>query len=184
MIDQRRAAIPLGTLFGALLTAFTLPPQALPSETLGVGSGLGDDHIPERPWQEQAAPLPGYPLMRNLIAVALPPRDTLKIYLDSQGLSRGEDGVARYVLVVVSPGGARNVLYEGIRCATGEYKTYAVGSADNTWRPLEEAVWRKIPYFESNAFRYHLHRHTLCDAHSSPRSPREILRALHAGLQE
>lgn len=168
-----------------LAAAVTLSaPQTLASETLGVGSGLGSDSLPEPPWREQAVLLPAYPPADGLIAVPLPPRDTLKLYLDPRSLSRGEDGVVRYVLVVESPGGARNVLYEGIRCATGEYKTYAVGGAGNTWRLLKDSSWQKIPYFEVNAFRYHLRRYTLCDAYSSARSPREIVRLLYTGLQE
>ena len=63
-----------------------------------------------------------------------------------------EDGVVRYVLVATGSSGARNVIYEGIRCATGEFKTYARYSSDGRWNdywvPLDVVVEFKRGVYE------------------------------------
>ena len=54
------------------------------------------------------------------------------------------DGVVRYVMVATSAGGARNVMYEGLRCSTGEFKTYARYSADGRWSAVSQPEWRSL----------------------------------------
>ena len=54
------------------------------------------------------------------------------------------DGVVRYVLVATSSSGARNVMYEAIRCSTGEFKTYARYSPDGRWSKVAEPQWRSM----------------------------------------
>lgn len=129
-------------------------------------------------WKESAISLPPYPKDENLLAVPLLATDTLKIYIDRASISRGPDRVARFSLVVESPSGARSVFYDGLRCETQEYKTYAIGSPEHAFMPVKNAVWRKIPQPEMNAFRYHLYRDYVCDAHASARTPEDIARLL------
>lgn len=54
------------------------------------------------------------------------------------------DGLVRYVVVAESKSGARNVLYEALRCATGEYKTYARYSSDGKWSLVSEPKWKSM----------------------------------------
>lgn len=54
------------------------------------------------------------------------------------------DSVVRYVMVATSPSGVRNVMYEGLRCATGEVKTYARYLPDGRWSPAADAPWRSV----------------------------------------
>lgn len=54
------------------------------------------------------------------------------------------DGIVRYVMVASSASGARNVMYEGIRCATGEFKTYARYSAEGGWKSAAQPEWRSL----------------------------------------
>lgn len=54
------------------------------------------------------------------------------------------DGLVRYVVVAESKSGARNVLYEALRCATGEYKTYARYSSDGKWSLVTEPQWKSM----------------------------------------
>ncbi len=167
----------------AAVLALSFPLDA--SQTLGAGRGRENAAgFDETSWREEPAGLPAWPEPDDLVLVPLPPRDTLRLYLDARSLARGADGVVRYSLIVESPGGARNVLFEGIRCDTREYKTYAIGGADGRWRLLEKPSWHKIPYFEVDAFRHHLYRYVLCDTHSSPRPPHEVVRTLESGLPE
>ena len=54
------------------------------------------------------------------------------------------DGVVRYVVVASSASGARNVMYEGIRCATGEFITYARYTAEGSWSLVSNPQWRSM----------------------------------------
>jgi hypothetical protein len=54
------------------------------------------------------------------------------------------DGVVRYVMVATSASGAANVMYEGIRCATGEFKTYGRYSPEGRWDMVDNAEWRTM----------------------------------------
>jgi hypothetical protein len=129
-------------------------------------------------WKESEVTLPPYPKDQDLLAVPLLATDTLKIYIDRASLSRGPDRVARFSLVVESPSGARSVFYDGLRCETREYKTYAIGSPEQTFAPVKHAAWRPIPRLAANAFRYQLYQHYICDAHASAQTPEDIVRRL------
>lgn len=54
------------------------------------------------------------------------------------------DGVVRYVLVATSASGVKNILYEGLRCDTGEFKTYARYGTDGQWKPVADPQWRSM----------------------------------------
>lgn len=81
-----------------------------------------------------------------------------------------EDGVVRYVLVATGSSGARNVIYEGIRCATGEFKTYARYSSDGRWNMVANAEWRSL--FDNMPSKHALYfaRAGACDSGSAPPS--------------
>lgn len=129
-------------------------------------------------WKEIEITLPPYPKEQNLLVVPLMATDTLKIYIDRTSFSRGADRVARFSLVVESPSGARSVFYEGLRCETREYKTYAYGSPEGVFMPVKAATWKRVPQPAINAFRYHLYRNYICDTHASARTPEDIVRLL------
>jgi hypothetical protein len=129
-------------------------------------------------WKESEISLPPYPRDENLLAVPLLATDTLKLYIDRASLSRGADRVARFSLVVESPSGARSIFYDGLRCETREYKTYAVGGPEQAFTPVKNPVWRQIPRPAANAFRYQLYQHYICDAHASARTPEDLVRRL------
>jgi hypothetical protein len=129
-------------------------------------------------WKESGITLPAWPRDENLLPVSLLATDTLKIFMDRASVSLGPDRVARFSLVVQSPSGARSVFYDGLRCETREYKTYAIGTAERTFAPVKDAAWRPIPRPAINAFRDQLYRHYVCDAHTSARAPEELVRVL------
>ena len=129
-------------------------------------------------WKESKTTIPSYPNDADLISVPSNDTDTLKIYLDRKSISRAPDRVARFTLVVQSRSGARSVFYDGLRCETRQYKTYAVGTTDRAFAPVTNPQWRDIPRPEINAFRYRLYSRFICDENSSARAPDEILRLL------
>jgi hypothetical protein len=136
----------------------------------------------EKKWTESGIALPAYPQDQDLLNIPLPDRDTLRLYIDERSISRLADRVIRFTLILESASGARNVFYEGIRCETQEYKTYAFGTSDGAFQPVPQPAWRDFPVYETNAFRKYLSRHVVCDDHNSARLPKEIVKLIKHGM--
>lgn len=98
----------------------------------------------DKPWQEIAVQLPPAPQPENLAPFYVSATATQSFAIDTKSLTVGEDGVIRYTLVATSDSGAKNVSYEGIRCATYERKLYAFGRTDGTWSRSRKDQWEKI----------------------------------------
>lgn len=129
-------------------------------------------------WKEVDTRLPAYPRDADLVSVALGPTDTLKLYIDTNSVSLADDRVLRFTLIVESSSGARNVFFDGMRCETRQFKTYAVGSSDGKFVPVKNAQWQDIPRPSRNEFRFHLFQHFVCNDMSSALAPREFLNRL------
>lgn len=76
-----------------------------------------------------------------------------RFFVDASTLSVSADGVVRYVLVVVSPQGVRNVTFEGMRCETRERRIYASGRSDGSWSKARKNEWSRIE--DAAANRHH-----------------------------
>lgn len=98
----------------------------------------------DKPWEEVAVQLPAAPKAENLLPFYVSATATQSFAIDAKSLSVGPDGVVRYTLVATSDAGARNISYEGIRCATYEKKLYAFGQADGTWSRSRRDKWERI----------------------------------------
>ncbi|MCB1281967.1 MAG: CNP1-like family protein [Salinibacterium sp.] len=83
--------------------------------------------------------------------------------LDSASISVGGDGITRYTLLIRSASGVDNVSYEGIRCATQEWKMYATGRPDGSWSRVPNPRWHRITQTGLNAIRYTLFNEYACD---------------------
>jgi len=131
------------------------------------------------PWQEQAVSLPAYPADIDLLSFPVDmPAISQTFTLDAKSLSVGVDRVVRYTVAITSTSGARNVLYEGIRCEAREFRTYAYGEASQRFRPALGDKWNNISAQGWGGFRVVLLRDYLCDAHLSPYHLNEIKRRL------
>lgn len=95
-------------------------------------------------WQEDPVTLPGPVQRSQLIPFDMSTRTELQFSVDASSISVGSDRVLRYVLVARSNSGAENILYEGLRCETGEARNYA------RWN-LSEQRW--VPYSGSTPWR-------------------------------
>ncbi len=115
----------LGLVTGSLL-AFSVPAQ----------QALDPD------WKELEAPPPPAYQVERLLPLDMPKYVSMRIGIDSQTVTIGADGVVRYVVLAINPGGSVNAMYEGIRCATGEVKTYARHSGTGNWSIVKEPAWR------------------------------------------
>jgi hypothetical protein len=95
-------------------------------------------------WREIELQLPAPPTADNLIPFYVSANARQNFALDEKAFSIGKDGVIRFTLVSTSPSGARNISYEGIRCATFEKKSYAFGREDGSWSRSRRDQWEPI----------------------------------------
>ena len=102
--------------------------------------GLVDD--PD--WKETEVPAPPAFSKDHLVAIDMPHYVTLKFGVDPSTLAITADGIVRYVMVAINASGSVNAMYEGIRCATGEVKTYARAGGSGTWSVIKEPEWRAL----------------------------------------
>jgi hypothetical protein len=87
----------------------------------------------ERQEEDTPPPPPAFPRRATLIDFEVRGQRDFRSAVDGATLSVDANGIVRYVIVSRSPSGVENVTYEALRCATGEYRVYALGRADGTW---------------------------------------------------
>jgi len=176
-IGSRRFAISLPLL--ALAFAIVAHPVLAKKDVYGEEpSEFSFDEKSTEKWKESAVVLPPFPDDRNLLPVAMGSTDTLKIYIDGISISRAQDRVVRFALIVESPSGARSVFYDGYRCETRQYKTYAIGTPQHAWTTIADPQWRTVPRSEVNSFRDNIYRRYVCDDNKSARAPEDLRRLL------
>ncbi|NIC40270.1 CNP1-like family protein [Aquabacterium sp. A08] len=140
-------------------------------------------------WQEaEVAEAPTFDSAR-LLGFQVSTGSELRYGIDPNTLSIGPDAVVRYVMVASSPSGAVNALYEGLRCATAEVKTYArwapaSGEQPGQWRLASGAEWRKLYANHASRPALVLARSGLCDG-PTPNAPvARMLRDLRQGRSD
>lgn len=140
-----------------------------------------DEDYDSQSWQEIEPALPAAPRPESLHFFFVSPTNPNRHLLDLASISIGVDGVVRYVLVVETPGGARNVSFEGIRCATRERRIYALGRRDGSWSKSRNADWEGIR--DISAYRQHaeLFREYFCPGGLMVATPQQAADALRRG---
>ena len=88
--------------------------------------------------------MPAAPREAALRAIDIGTPSPNDFFVDEESVGVGADGVVRYTLVVRARGGAENISFEGIRCATGEYRVYARQTQGNAWTPSDEGGWKSM----------------------------------------
>lgn len=132
-------------------------------------------------WSESAFEMPppaSDATLRTFFVSAASPN---RFYVDEASLEVGEDGVIRYVLVIRTPGGAENVTFEGIRCASAERRIYAIGQEGGAWVDARRSEWEPIRANNYNMPRAALAANYVCDGPAPPRNRAEALRWLRHG---
>ena len=159
---------PLHCIFAGLLLGLALSPAA-----------WAQVNADEPDWKELTVPPPPAFDLGKLVTFEVSSGSSLVYGVDpaSITISNG-DGIVRYVMVASSATGARNVMYEGLRCATGEFKTYARYSPDGGWKTVGEPEWRSL--FGNMPSRHALRfaRAGGCDNNTVPQSVDELVRRL------
>lgn len=103
-----------------------------------------DDGEAVKLWQEVEFQFPASPRPENLQGFYVGAATENRFFIDVSSLSVGGDGVVRYTLVILSPEGARNVTFEGMRCETKERRVYASGRLDGSWSKSRVSQWSRI----------------------------------------
>ncbi|MFA5170875.1 MAG: CNP1-like family protein [Sulfuriferula sp.] len=107
--------------------------------------GMVNNQVEDAPdWEELQAKLPAAPKDENLVPFYVSGIAGNQYAIDKSTLDVGKDGVVRYVLVIKSQGGAKNISFEGIRCETRERKIYATGREDGSWARATNSRWQGI----------------------------------------
>jgi len=132
----------------------------------------------EKPWQEIAVQLPQAPKQEDLASFYVSATATQSFAVDTKSVSVGTDGVIRYSLVAISEAGAKNVSYEGIRCATYERKLYAFGRSDGSWSRSRRDQWERIPANAMNRQHAALAKDFFCEEKSIAGTADDIVRRL------
>lgn len=122
---------------------FLLPVLLL---SLALGPSAWAQPSPDDPdWKEFEVPPPPAFDLGKLVTFEVSNGSSLVYGVDPASIRISKaDGIVRYVMVASSATGARNVMYEGIRCTTGEFKTYARYSSEGGWKPLAQPEWRSL----------------------------------------
>lgn len=103
-----------------------------------------EEDYESKQWQEIEVQLPAAPKQETLLPFYVSAATENRFFVDGATLSVGDDGVVRYVLLVLAPQGARNVSYEGMRCETRERRIYASGRLDGSWSKVRKNEWVRI----------------------------------------
>jgi hypothetical protein len=93
--------------------------------------------------EEKEPPSPAFSLSK-VLPLDMPHFVTVKVGIDPNTIQVGQDGVVRYVVVMTNTTGTSNAVYEGIRCLTGEVKTYARAGSSGTWSTVSSPIWRDV----------------------------------------
>lgn len=184
MTDRRTlhwsVAVAVVALLAAPAVGYTKGPEDYELIRKSIIDGR-EDNFDEKPWEEVQYQLPSAPDLKNLTPIEVGSPTENKFAIDEPSVTFGADQVVRYTLVATSPGGARNVSYEGMRCATAERRLYAFGRADGSWSKARNGQWLRIS--ENNLNRHHaaLFRDYFCTPGGSVSSTDEARRVLRSG---
>ncbi len=129
-------------------------------------------------WQESEAPAPPQFSRDKLLALEMPPYVTLQFGIDPATLAITPDGIVRYVVVASNAGGSSSAFYEGIRCATGEVKTYARAGNSGQWTVVKDAQWRGLNDNQPSKHALAFARQAACEGATTARLAADIVRAL------
>jgi hypothetical protein len=172
-MPSKRFAVPhLQRLAGACVVAALVVGLQTPAAAQGI--------VEDPDWKELEVPPPPSFDKDNLVKLDMPPYVTLKFGIDPATLAITSDGVVRYVVVTTNSTGSVGAMYEGIRCASGEFKTYARFSSAGQWSALKDPKWRPLNDNNTSRHALALARNGACDSRAVTASS---VAAIVAGLK-
>jgi hypothetical protein len=119
----------------------------LAAALLLLGAGLAQAQFADTDPDATESDAPPPPALRTdrLIPIEVV-GSSLHFGVDPASVAVSRDGIVRYVVLAsgTGPGGAVNGLYEGIRCRTGEVRTYARYLPGAGWTTAQGALWHPL----------------------------------------
>jgi len=140
-----------------------------------------EEDYESKQWQEVEVALPAAPKEANLQPFYVSAATSNRFFIDISTLSVGSDGVVRYVLLVLSPEGGRNVTFEGMRCESRERRIYASGRQDGSWSKARKNEWVRIQDAYANRHHAALFLDYFCPFGNIVRDAAEAKKALMLG---
>jgi hypothetical protein len=142
-----------------------------------------DDAEPEeKVWRETSHEFPAFPRDENLVPIQMQGIGGAREYLvDTKSLSSDADGVVRYTVVIRTPSGGLNVIFEGLRCDTLEYKAYAFATRAGEFKPLDRLSWKKVLTGGPGHYRVVLLDRYMCDENKWSLKLKEIVARFEYG---
>lgn len=193
-VASREAAVTLPLLIGGTLASFSvLSMQRLSAVAVIAALGLaaanvqalaqGVDNEPPSIEAEKELPveLPALPKDEDLRSFYVSPTSMHVFSIDLSSLSVGTDGIVRYTLVSRSQAGAVNISHEGIRCETGERKSYAFGRSGGEWVRSQRSGWQPLRNAAANRQYMALANDYFCQGRTVRGNRDEIAKRLHSG---
>lgn len=107
-------------------------------------SSFGQLFSTDTHWSESEVPAPPVFSRDKLIQINMPSYVSVRLGVDPGTVAITPDGVVRYVVVAINASGSMNAMYEGIRCASGEVKTYARLSSNGQWSTVQDPQWQDV----------------------------------------
>ncbi|MDM0112964.1 CNP1-like family protein [Variovorax sp. J22R133] len=129
-------------------------------------------------WKESDVPPPPAFDPKRMVEIDMSRRMELKYGVDPATIVITKDGVVRYVVMASrsGEGGAFNAFYEGLRCATGEAKTYARYSGGE-WHMADKPEWQRLNAMGSR-HTLALARQGICSSAAPRQSVQEMVQSL------
>lgn len=134
-------------------------------------------------WREDTVPPPPAYQPSRLIEIDMPRGAAVRMGIDPATITLNpQSGIVRYVVVARGPS-AVNAFYEGIRCATGEYRVYARQVQGGDWTPSEDEGWKPMRGQSSVMVQHpgRLAQGGLCVGTSVQQSVTQAVRELRSG---
>jgi hypothetical protein len=137
-------------------------------------------YVQPEPWKEGAIELPAYPQRKDLLPVKVNTGgQPYTIYIDPGSLTKDEDGVVRYTVVLISAADVWNVSYEGLRCGENSFRRYAYGF-DGEWRDAGQRDWKPITGLGINRYRRIFYDYFMCNPSELITNAEQILRNIRS----
>ncbi|MGO4306340.1 MULTISPECIES: CNP1-like family protein [unclassified Cupriavidus] len=135
-------------------------------------------------FKEAETLLPPLPKDADLIPFSVSGTGDFRFAVDGKSIAVGADNVVRYTVVITSPGGGRNVNYEGMRCDAFERKLYATLPQGATeWVPNrseDRDTWYRMETRARNAYSATLAKDFFCEGRTVAGKPAQMAADLKA----
>ena len=133
-------------------------------------------------WKEETTNFPSATGDQHFSVVEVTGMGDSIFKVDLSSVRLGDDGVVRLTLAVLSSQGQANILFEGFRCETSEYKSYAMRTGfDRPWVTFRSSKWRPVRLQRRNNYRVDLLRYYICPNLSNSVREKDIVARLRQG---